>query len=137
LQTVGNLPFAKFSAIFYSKNIAANVKLCNFPELSDTKMETNVEILFVLFQVQLHPSILPADFDITPTGELVLNLPNVNQGYQNGFEPETTTADGNGSAIVTGSADIINGQGSPQQSALDNAAFHKAVSLIFFCLSNT
>ncbi len=27
-------------------------------------------------QVQLHPSILPADFDITPSGELVLNLPN-------------------------------------------------------------
>ena len=26
-------------------------------------------------QVQLHPSILPADFDITPSGELVLNLP--------------------------------------------------------------
>ena len=83
-----------------------------------------------MFQVQLHPSILPADFDITPTGELVLNLPNVNQGYQNGFEPETTTADGNGSAIVTGSADILNGQGPAQQPALDNAAFHKAVSFI-------
>ncbi len=26
-------------------------------------------------QVQLHPSILPSDFDITPTGELVLNIP--------------------------------------------------------------
>lgn len=26
-------------------------------------------------QVQLHPSILPADFEITPAGELVLNLP--------------------------------------------------------------
>ena len=26
-------------------------------------------------QVQLHPSILPSDFDITPSGELVLNLP--------------------------------------------------------------
>ncbi|CAB4065132.1 MPDZ [Lepeophtheirus salmonis] len=26
-------------------------------------------------QVHLHPSILPADFDITPSGELVLNLP--------------------------------------------------------------
>ncbi len=31
-------------------------------------------------QVQLHPSILPADFDITPTGELVLNLPNSDSG---------------------------------------------------------
>ena len=31
-------------------------------------------------QVQLHPSILPSDFDITPSGELVLNLPpNANQ----------------------------------------------------------
>ena len=30
----------------------------------------------VFLQVQLHPSILPSDFDITPSGELVLNLPN-------------------------------------------------------------
>lgn len=28
------------------------------------------------FQVHLHPSMVPADFDITPAGELVLNLPN-------------------------------------------------------------
>ena len=26
-------------------------------------------------QVNLHPSILPEDFDITPNGELILNLP--------------------------------------------------------------
>ena len=30
-------------------------------------------------QVQLHPSILPSDFDITPSGELVLNLPQQQQ----------------------------------------------------------
>ena len=29
--------------------------------------------------MQLHPSILPADFDITPAGELVLNLPDQQQ----------------------------------------------------------
>ena len=28
--------------------------------------------------MQLHPSILPADFDITPAGELVLNVPTSN-----------------------------------------------------------
>ena len=34
-------------------------------------------------QVQLHPSILPSDFDITPSGELVLNLPNSNNSPAN------------------------------------------------------
>jgi hypothetical protein len=37
-------------------------------------------------QVQLHPSILPADFDITPSGELVLNLPPAPEGYQVKFK---------------------------------------------------
>ena len=40
-------------------------------------------------QVQLHPSILPADFDITPAGELVLNLPpSPADSFQNGYDPE-------------------------------------------------
>jgi len=40
-------------------------------------------------QVQLHPSILPADFDITPSGELVLNLPpSPIDSYQNGYDAE-------------------------------------------------
>ena len=40
-------------------------------------------------KVQLHPSILPADFDITPSGELVLNLPpSPNDSYQNGYDAE-------------------------------------------------
>jgi hypothetical protein len=34
-------------------------------------------LLIAIFQhqVNLHPSILPEDFDITPNGELILNLP--------------------------------------------------------------
>ena len=40
-------------------------------------------------QVQLHPSILPADFDITPAGELVLNVPN--QSPDSGNASGTTT----------------------------------------------
>ena len=48
---------------------------------------TSFIILFI--QVQLHPSILPADFDITPTGELVLNLPpSPADSFQNGYDPE-------------------------------------------------
>ena len=44
-------------------------------------------------QVQLHPSILPSDFDITPSGELVLNLPpNANQ--QRGNEQHPTSQNG-------------------------------------------
>ena len=46
-------------------------------------------------QVQLHPSILPSDFDITPSGELVLNLPpNANQ--QRGNEQHPTPHSQNG-----------------------------------------
>jgi C-terminal processing protease CtpA/Prc len=46
-------------------------------------------------QVQLHPSILPSDFDITPSGELVLNLPpTANQ--QRGNEQHPTPLSQNG-----------------------------------------
>ena len=42
----------------------------------------------------MHPSILPADFDITPSGELVLNLPaSPADSFQNGYDPES--ANGN------------------------------------------
>ena len=39
-------------------------------------------------QVHLHPSILPEDFDITSTGELILNLPQADDGspYTNGYD---------------------------------------------------
>ena len=45
-----------------------------------------------MFQVHLHPSILPEDFDITSSGELILNLPQADEdspsanGYTNGFD---------------------------------------------------
>ena len=46
-------------------------------------------------QVQLHPSILPSDFDITPSGELVLNLPpNANQQRGNEQHPSTHSQNG-------------------------------------------
>jgi hypothetical protein len=37
--------------------------------------------------VHLHPSILPEDFDITPGGQLILNLPPgaEEEPYQNGY----------------------------------------------------
>ena len=41
-------------------------------------------------QVNLHPSILPEDFDITSSGELILNLPSEDEPYQNGFTEEST-----------------------------------------------
>ena len=39
-------------------------------------------------QVHLHPSILPEDFDITSSGELILNLPQADDDspYTNGFD---------------------------------------------------
>ena len=39
-------------------------------------------------QVHLHPSILPEDFDITPSGELILNLPQADDDspYTNGYD---------------------------------------------------
>ena len=46
-------------------------------------------------QVQLHPSILPADFDITPAGELVLNVPTSNA---------SPTDSGNASNATVGTA---------------------------------
>ena len=47
-------------------------------------------------QVNLHPSILPEDFDITSTGELVLNLPPTDDDspYQNGYEKNGSQEDG-------------------------------------------
>ena len=41
-------------------------------------------------QVQLHPSILPADFDITANGELVLNLPPAAANGSNGSNGAST-----------------------------------------------
>jgi len=41
-------------------------------------------------QVNLHPSILPEDFDITSSGELILNLPAEEEPYQNGYQDEST-----------------------------------------------
>ena len=44
------------------------------------------------FKVHLHPSILPEDFDITPGGQLILNLPpggDEIEPYQNGYEGES------------------------------------------------
>ena len=47
-------------------------------------------------QVQLHPSILPADFEITPSGELVLNLPpSPVDSFQNGDYPNEGANNGN------------------------------------------
>ncbi len=98
--------------------------------------------MFCLFQVQLHPSILPADFDITPAGELVLNVPPAPAGYQNGFEGDVSVADG--SAIVSGSADIVvnNGQPSTPPTAtlaavaapavVENSTLNKAVRIIIY-----
>lgn len=37
-------------------------------------------------QLQQHPSILPVDFDITPCGDLVLNVPPPVDLYDPGFE---------------------------------------------------
>jgi len=48
-------------------------------------------------QVHLHPSILPEDFDITPAGELILNLPPTDEEdspYQNGYENNDSHEDG-------------------------------------------
>ena len=46
-------------------------------------------------QVQLHPSILPSDFDITPSGELVLNLPpNANQQRGSSGQHQTQSQNG-------------------------------------------
>jgi hypothetical protein len=37
-------------------------------------------------QLLRHPSILPVDFDITPCGDLVLNVPHAVERYDTGFE---------------------------------------------------
>ena len=42
--------------------------------------------------MQLHPSILPADFDITPAGELVLNVPNQSPDSGNASGTTVTTS---------------------------------------------
>jgi hypothetical protein len=39
-------------------------------------------------QLQQHPSILPVDFDITPCGDLVLNVPPPVDLYDPGFDRE-------------------------------------------------
>ncbi len=49
-------------------------------------------------QVQLHPSILPADFDITPGGELVLSLPS---SPPSNAAPGTDSSGRNGVGVST------------------------------------
>ena len=71
---------------------------------------------------------MPADFDITPAGELVLNVPPAPAGYQNGFEGDVSTADG--SAIVSGSADIVN-NGKPSSPASPTSAAAAATEVPF------
>lgn len=100
-----------------------------------TKTFLELKVFSIAIQVQLHPSILPADFDITPTGELVLNLPPaVPVGYQNGYEGDATQ-NADGSAIVSGSADIHNGKAATVVTApsalLDSSSYNKTVSLKF------
>ena len=77
-------------------------------------------------QVQLHPSILPADFDITPAGELVLNLPpSPADSFQNGYDPEgnnrnaSTSFNANVSKGI--SKDVAAAAVAPQQ--VHNASF--------------
>merc|ERR1719150_3106674 len=63
-------------------------------------------------QVHLHPSILPEDFDITSSGELILNLPQADDDgpYTNGFndnndnskqEDTEDTAESEGASFLT------------------------------------
>ena len=47
--------------------------------LQDSLSELNQQLL-------RHPSILPVDFDITPCGDLVLNVPPPVERYDPGFE---------------------------------------------------
>ena len=55
-------------------------------------------------QVQLHPSILPADFEITPSGELVLNLPpSPADSFQNGDYPNEVANNGNNKTFSSSS----------------------------------
>lgn len=56
-----------------------------------------VNFCSLFFQVALHPSILPADFDITPSGELVLNLPQ-GAGDSNNSSPENNFSTGEANA---------------------------------------
>ena len=71
-----------------------------------------------LSQVQLHPSILPADFDITPSGELVLNLPpSPADSFQNGYEGE---ANGN---VKTFKAGQVSSSGAANESANQNVSY--------------
>ena len=60
-------------------------------QVSQPDMSGVVSYIYIS-QVHLHPSILPEDFDITPSGELILNLPQAEEdspsgnGYTNGFD---------------------------------------------------
>ena len=75
-------------------------------------------MLHDLSQVQLHPSILPADFDITPSGELVLNLPpSPADSFQNGYEGE---ANGN---VKTFKAGQVSSSGATNESANQNVSY--------------
>jgi hypothetical protein len=47
--------------------------------MQDSLSELNQQLL-------RHPSILPVDFDITPCGDLVLNVPHPVERYEPGFE---------------------------------------------------
>ena len=67
-------------------------------------------------QVQLHPSILPADFDITPTGDLVLNLPGADAN-------ESRAQNGAPSAVLAPAPAISAAAPSPAQHLVEAPAY--------------
>ena len=112
-------------------------------------------LLCITFQVHLHPSILPEDFDITPGGQLILNLPpggDEIEPYQNGYEPESGEQTGESeregehepetASHATTTSTLVADTGDTQSKYLYDEAFKKiiedaaqgrAVSMIQLC----
>ena len=112
-------------------------------------------LISFIFKVHLHPSILPEDFDITPGGQLILNLPpggDEIEPYQNGYEGESGEQTGESeregehepetASHATTTSTLVADTGDTQSRYLYDEAFKKiieeaaqgrAVSMIQLC----
>ena len=81
---------------------------------------------FFHLQVQLHPSILPSDFDITPSGELVLNLPN-NSSASTGNANLNSSSNNNNSA---GGGNVPTATSTPTMAAANSTNAKASIDLM-------
>ena len=127
------LESSKVSRAFFSldiafKNSQVNADLTTLITVLESPVFTSIlniqdSLRELKRQVQLHPSILPADFDITPAGELVLNVPNQSPDSGNASGATVTNSQSqNGGGYGVGASGSVSVTDSAKKTKISAAA---------------